>query len=88
MRGRSRAALNAYSCAPLSSSSERSAAAEGGLTHSLSQSRRDGDGSEAHGLRRHTVFADACLRGLNGEKDVVECAYVESFRPLMHIVHA
>lgn len=24
------------------------------------------------------MFADACLRGLNGQKDVIECSYVES----------
>jgi malate dehydrogenase len=24
------------------------------------------------------LFADACLRGLNGDSDVVECTYVES----------
>jgi len=24
------------------------------------------------------LFADACLRGLNGQKDVIECSYVES----------
>merc|ERR1712070_538754 len=24
------------------------------------------------------IFADACLRGLNGEKDVIECSYVQS----------
>eukprot|EP00976_Prorocentrum_cordatum_P109364 1195006-Prorocentrum_minimum.AAC.6 len=24
------------------------------------------------------LFADACLRGLNGQKDVIECTYVES----------
>ena len=24
------------------------------------------------------LFADACLRGLNGDSDVVECAYVAS----------
>ena len=24
------------------------------------------------------LFADACLRGLNGEPNVVECSYVES----------
>ena len=24
------------------------------------------------------LFADACLRGLNGERDVIECTFVES----------
>lgn len=40
---------------------------------------KDGKGSATLSMAyAGTVFADACLRGLNGEKDVVECAYVES----------
>lgn len=40
---------------------------------------KDGKGSATLSMAyAGCVFADACLRGLNGEKDVVECSYVES----------
>ena len=40
---------------------------------------KDGKGSATLSMAyAGCVFADACLRGLNGEKDVIECAYVES----------
>ena len=40
---------------------------------------KDGKGSATLSMAyAGCVFADACLRGLAGEKDVVECAYVQS----------